>query len=240
MSNNIANFCVELDAVFNDGGLKRAYIDFTETAKAVKGIFADIQNSSEENSSVIASAAEKTFSTLKGGLEDFFNFTSESFLNIDVLIRSVWDNMVSSFFEATAKIAANSVLSSIFGGGGGLFGGVFGGILGGRRSGGPIDKTGPYYLHEGEFVLPPEVVSAVRGGSLAEVTPQNSRNNSLGNINVTVNAPITLNGSNSNKADAQKLCEEISRAARRGVSWAVEQAKISYKIGRDRSSESSL
>lgn len=239
MSNNIASFCVELDAVFNDGGLRRAYTDFIEKAQLIKNVFTDIQNSSEFNNTAITNAAENSFNSMRGGLEEFFNYTSEVFLNLDTLIKTVWDNMVSSFFEAIAQMAANAVLSSIFGGGG-FLGGIFGGILGGRRSGGPIDKTGPYYLHEGEFVLPPEVVNAVRGGSFEGALSNQSSNSSAGIINVTVNAPVTLNGSNSDKADAQKLCEEIARAARRGVNWAVEQAKISYKVGRDRSSESSL
>lgn len=234
MTENIANFCVELDAIFNDGGLKEASNSFKNAGQEVSALIDNLQQQAQSGSAIAAQTAFEGFKALRGGLEDFFNFTSSSFLDLDKLIKGVWNNMVNSFFEAAAKMAAESVLSSVFGGAG-IIGGIFGGVLGSRRSGGAIDKTGPYYLHEGEFVLPPEVVSAVKSGRDYGTAEQSSTQN----INITLNTPVTVNGT-ADKDSAQKLCEEISRAARRGVSWAVEQAKISYKIGRERSSEVSL
>ncbi len=236
---NIAKFCVELEAVFNGGGLKEMYKDFTDAGKEVSAIFDDLRREAQSGGDIIAATAFSGFSSLQNNLEDFCNLASESFGRLDVLIKNVWENMASSFINSLAKMAANNIIASVFGGGG-LLGGVFGGLLGSRRSGGPIDKTGPYYLHSGEFVLPPEVVGAIKGGSYppSQNAGQNS-SSSAGIVNITVNTPLTVNGS-AERNDAQKLCEEISRAARRGVSWAVEQAKISYKIGRERSSESSL
>lgn len=236
---NIAKFCVELEAVFNGGGLKEMYKDFTDAGKEVSAMFEDLRREAQSGGDIIAATAFSGFSSLQNNLEDFCNAASESFGRLDVLIKNVWENMASSFINSLAKMAANNIIASVFGGGG-LLGGVFSGLLGSRRSGGPIDKTGPYYLHAGEFVLPPEVVGAIKGGSYtpSQNTGQNS-SSSAGIVNITVNTPLTVNGS-SERNDAQKLCEEISRAARRGVSWAVEQAKISYKIGRERSSESSL
>lgn len=236
---NIAKFCVELEAVFNGGGLKEMYKDFTDAGKEVSAMFEGLRREAQSGGDIIAATAFSGFSSLQSNLEDFCNLASESFGRLDVLIKNVWENMASSFINSLAKMAANNIIASVFGGGG-LLGGVFGGLLGSRRSGGPIEETGPYYLHAGEFVLPPEVVGAIKGGSYSPT--QNSGQSSssaAGVVNITVNTPLTVNGS-SEKNDAQKLCEEISRAARRGVSWAVEQAKISYKIGRERSSESSL
>ncbi len=238
MIENIAKFCVELEAVFEDGGLKQMYNDFRNAGEEVAEIYDALKREAQESGGVVANSAYSGFSSLKNGLEDFFNFTSESFGKIDDLIKSVWDNMVSSFAQALSKMAANNLLSAIFGGGGGLLGGLFGGLLGSRRSGGPIEETGPYYLHAGEFVLPPEVVSSIQGGGY-NPAPAYSGGAGAGNISVTLNTPVTFNGAPQN-SDVRKICEEISNAARRGVSWAVEQAKISYKIGRDRSSESSL
>lgn len=240
MIENIAKFCVELEAVFEDSGLKQMYNDFRSAGDEVADIYDALKREAEESGGIVVNSAFSGFSSLKSGLEDFFNFTSESFGKIDDLIKSVWDNMVSSFAQALSKMAANNLLSAIFGGGGGLFGSLFGGILGARRSGGPIEQTGAYYLHEGEFVLPPEVVSAIKGGGYNSAPDSGSgRGSAAGDINVTLNTPITFNGAPQN-SDVRKICEEISNAARRGVSWAVEQAKISYKIGRERSSESSL
>lgn len=236
---NIAKFCVELEAVFNGGGLKEMYKDFTDAGKEVSAMFEDLRREAQSGGDIIAATAFSGFSSLQSNLEDFCNLASESFGRLDVLIKNVWENMASSFINSLAKMAANNIITSVFGGGG-LLGGVFGGLLGSRRSGGPIDKTGPYYLHAGEFVLPPEVVGAIKGGSYSpKQNSGHSSSSASGVVNITVNTPLTVNGS-AERNDAQKLCEEISRAARRGVSWAVEQAKISYKIGRERSSESSL
>ena len=240
MIENIAKFCVELEAVFEDSGLKQMYNDFRSAGDEVADIYDALKREAEESGGIVVNSAFSGFSSLKSGLEDFFNFTSESFGKIDDLIKSVWDNMVSSFAQALSKMAANNLLSAIFGGGGGLFGSLFGGILGTRRSVGPIEQTGAYYLHEGEFVLPPEVVSAIKGGGYNSAPASGVGGGSAaGDINVTLNTPITFNGA-PQSSDVRKICEEISNAARRGVSWAVEQAKISYKIGRERSSESSL
>ncbi len=238
MIENIAKFCVELEAVFEDSGLKQMYGDFSSAGEEVAEIYESLKREAEESGGIVVNGAYTGFSSLKSGLEDFFNFTSESFGKIDELIKNVWDNMVSNFAQALSKMAANNLLSAIFGGGGGLLGGLFGGILGSRRSGGPIEETGAYYLHAGEFVLPPEVVSSIQGGGYSSAK---GAGNYAGadNISVTVNTPVTFNGTPQN-SDVRKICEEISNAARRGVSWAVEQAKISYKIGRERSSESSL
>ena len=236
MTENIANFCIELDAIFNDGGLTQATQDFQSAGQEISSLMDSLQSRAKSGADVFTQSAFSGFSALKSGLEDFFNYTSSAFLDLDLLIKSVWDNMVNSFFEAVAKMAANAVISNIFGG----MASTSSGFLGSRRRGGPIDKTGPYYLHEGEFVLPPEVVSAIKGGSTARTAENTAQNASAAQtVNITLNTPITLNGS-ADKNDAQKLCEEISRAARRGVSWAVEQAKISYKIGRERSTESAL
>ena len=237
---SIAKFCVELEAVFNDGGLKSIYNDFTEAGKEVSLMFENLRREAQSGNDAVASAAFSGFSSLQNGLEDFCNLASESFGRLDVLIKNVWESMASSFIDALAKMAANNIIASVFGGGG-AFGGFFGGLLGSRRSGGPIDETGPYYLHAGEFVLPPEVVGAIKGGSYqsAHAGAGQSPSASPNIVNITVNTPLTVNGS-AERIGAQELCEEISRAARRGVSWAVEQAKISYKIGRERSSESSL
>ena len=148
MTENIANFCIELDAVFNDGGLTQASEDFKSAGQEISSLLNSLQTKAKSGANVFTQSALGGFSALKSGLEDFFNYTSRAFLDLDLLIKSVWDNMVNSFFEALAKMAASSMLSSIFGG----MGSAAGGILGSRRSGGPIDKTGPYYLHEGEFV----------------------------------------------------------------------------------------
>ncbi len=73
-------------------------------------------------------------------------------------------------------------------------------------------------------------------------TPAPNTQNNAGEsvINITLNSPITINANQDSPINAREICEEIASATRRGVSWAVEQAKISYKIGKQRSGEVSL
>ena len=149
---------------------------------------------------------------------------------MDNLAKQVFSSITNSALSAFSNFATNAIF-------GGLTGGTsfFGGLLGSRRTGGPINKTGPYYLHEGEFVLPPEIVDSIQN------TPANTQTNSGENvINITLNSPITVNANQDSPLNAREICEEIASATRRGVSWAVEQAKISYKIGKQRSGEVSL
>ncbi len=248
MNDSAGTFFIELSSIFDPQGFDAAQKKFKETSSVSDGIYADLNKQSSNFSKNFLSSARLSFSGAQSQLSSFFDFTSSGFLDMEALAKQTFSNILASFISSLTEMSLKAAASGIFGSlgfGGGGTSGILSGLLGSRRGGGPIGATGPYYLHEGEFVLPPEVVSAIKQ-SRAPATSASSSSSGAQTAaaqsadSITVNAPITLNVSGALDGDVKKICEEISSAARRGVSWAVEQAKISYKIGKQKSGESSL
>lgn len=237
MTDSAGAFFIELSSLFDPKGFNEADKKLKQSSSSFSGYFNGLNSQSESWAELFSSSAARAANSSSSSLNGFFNLTSKNFLNLEALAQQVFGNMLSNFLSVSAQMAASSVFGSLFGGGGSLFGS----LLGSRQTGGPIDQTGPYLLHSGEFVLPANTVSAIKQNTSApaafDATQTQAQQGAV--INITVNTPVTLNGSAS-AADARTLCEEISSAARRGVSWAVEQAKISYKIGKQKSGEASL
>ena len=218
MTNSAGSFFIELSSLFDPQGFKEAQKQIKESSQEFSTYYKQLNKQTDTWSSNFISGASKINVLSSASLTSFFDATSKNFLNLENLAKNVFSNILSSFLSMGAQMATQSFFGSIFGGGTSLFGG----LLGSRRTGGPINQTGPYLLHEGEYVLSPEATTA-------QETP----------VNITVNTPITINTAASS-SDVKALCEEISQAARKGVFWAVEQAKISYKIGKQKSGEASL
>lgn len=218
MTNSAGSFFIELSSLFDPKGFKEAQTQISKSSQEFSKYYSNLNNQTNKWSNNFITGADRINVLSTSSLNSFFDSASKNFLNLENLAKSVFNNILSSFLSMAARMATQSFFGAIFGGGAGLFGG----LLGSRRSGGPINQTGPYLLHEGEYVLSPEAAQA-------QESP----------INITVNTPITINTSSSS-SDARELCEEISQAARNGVSWAVEQAKISYKIGKQKDREASL
>lgn len=237
MTDSAGAFFIELSSLFDPKGFNEADRKLKQSSSSFSGYFNGLNSQSESWAELFSSSAARAASSSSSSLNGFFNLTSKNFLNLEVLAQQVFGNMLANFLSVSAQMAASSVFGGLFGGGGSLFGS----LLGSRQTGGPIDQTGPYLLHAGEFVLPAQTVSAIKQNTSApaafDAAQTQAQHGAV--INITVNTPVTLNGSAS-AADARTLCEEISSAARRGVSWAVEQAKISYKIGKQKSGEASL
>lgn len=218
MTNSAGSFFIELSSLFDPKGFKEAQNQISKSSQEFSQYYNQLNNQTNRWSNNFISGANKINVLSSASLKNFFDSTSNNFLNLESLAKEVFSNILSSFLSMGAKMATQSFFGTLFGSGSSLFGG----LLGSRRTGGPINQTGPYLLHEGEYVLSPEAASA------AQETP----------FNITVNSPITINASNS--SNAKELCEQIAQAARKGVSWAVEQAKISYKIGKQKDGEASL
>lgn len=237
MTDSAGAFFIELSSLFDPKGFNEADRKLKQSSSSFSGYFNGLNSQSESWAELFSSSAARAASSSSSSLNGFFNLTSKNFLNLEVLAQQVFGNMLANFLSVSAQMAASSVFGGLFGGGGSLFGS----LLGSRQTGGPIDQTGPYLLHAGEFVLPAQTVSAIKQNTSAPAAFDSAQTQAQQGavINITVNTPVTLNGSAS-AADARTLCEEISSAARRGVSWAVEQAKISYKIGKQKSGEASL
>lgn len=219
MTNSAGSFFIELSSLFDPQGFKEAQTQINQSSQEFSKYYNNLNNQTDKWSHNFISGASKINVLSSASLNSFFDATSKNFLNLESLASGVFKNILSSFLSMGAKMATQSFFGTIFGGGTSLLGG----LLGSRRTGGPINQTGPYLLHEGEYVLSPEAAKA-------QETP----------LNITVNTPITINASTSSAAGAKELCEQIGEAARKGVSWAVEQAKISYKIGKQKDREASL
>ncbi len=248
MSESAGNFFIELSSIFDPKGFEDADRRLSKSNAEFNNYFRDINTRNSAWSQSFSQSVSSMTSKSQNSMAGFFNFTSGKFLNLESLGKSMCENIKTSFTSALSSMVSSlamSGLSSLFGGAGGFLGG----LLGSRRSGGPIGQTGPYLLHAGEYVIPPELVEAIktnRAPSLntAQANDLQSTGGATGsNINITINTPVSIQNAAAQPlgaVDAKKLCEEISSAARRGVVWAVEQAKISYKIGKQKSGESAL
>ena len=230
MNDNANSFFIELSTLFDPSGFDEAQGKLTQSENSFNTYFKNLEDKSADFASIFESYSSRASANSISAFSGFFDVTSKNFLDMDNLAKQVFSSITNSALSAFSNFATNAIF-------GGLTGGTsfFGGLLGSRRTGGPINKTGPYYLHEGEFVLPPEIVDSIQN------TPANTQTNNGENvINITLNSPITVNANQDSPLNAREICEEIASATRRGVSWAVEQAKISYKIGKQRSGEVSL
>ena len=238
MSNNKTDkFFMELGALFDPKGFDEMQNKIAQTEDMAERSFDKMGKNSDAFSAGLVKSVERGTKLSSSYLQGFFDKSSKSFLNLESVTKNIFNNIFDSFTSMITQMTAKAALSglmSIFGGGAGLIGG----LLGSRQTGGPIPQTGPYMLHAGEYVLPSDVVSSIKqnrapgGFSASGLTGG-------GQINLTVNTPVTVNGS-AGETDARRIAQQVSEAARRGAAWAIEHAKINYKIGRQRRGESSL
>jgi len=235
--NKSGNFFIELGAVFNPKGFDEADERTNQTAAAVSKSFDNLNTKTSNYGANMAKIIGGGSKISAGYMQSFFDSSSKGFLNLETLTKNIFGNMLASFTGMITQMMANSALSgaaSLFGGGG-----LLGGLLGSRKTGGPIAETGPYLLHAGEYVLPGDIVSAIKQGSAPAGPGGGNVFAGGGAVNITLNTPVTVNGSAS-QIDARDLAEQISAAVRRGAAWAVEHAKINYKVGQQKSGEVSL
>ena len=230
MNDNTNSFFIELSTLFDPKGFEEAENKLSQSESSFNNYFKNIEENASAFADIFESSSSKASANSLNAFGSFFDITSKNFLDIDNLANQVFSSIANNALSALGNFAINNLLGGV----GGTS--LLGGLLGSRRSGGAINKTGAYYLHEGEFVLPPEIVASVQNNP----APNSQNNGQESIINITLNSPITINGNQDNAISTQELCEEIANAARRGVSWAVEQAKISYKIGKQYSNEVSL
>ncbi len=229
MNDNANSFFIELSTLFDPSGFDEAQNKLTQSESSFNTYFKNLEDKSSNFATLFESYSSKASANSLSAFGSFFDVTSKNFLDMENLSKQVFSSIASSALSAFSNFATSALFGGVSGGTS-----IFGGLLGSRRSGGAINKTGPYYLHEGEFVLPPEIVESIQNNP----APQPNMGESV--INITLNSPITINATQDSPINAREICEEIASATRRGVSWAVEQAKISYKIGKQRSGEASL
>ena len=164
--NDTNSFFIELSALFDPKGFEEAESKLSQTESSFNDYFKNIEENASAFSNIFAEYSSKASKSSLNAFGDFFDVTSKNFLDIDNLAKQVFSSVANNAFAALSNFAVNGLLGGALGSGS-----LFGGILGSRRSGGAINKTGTYYLHEGEFVLPPEIVAGIQN------TPQSNQNN---------------------------------------------------------------
>jgi len=188
---------------------------------------------------LLESTADRASRKAAHSVHDFFNAASGDFLNLEKLSAGVFQSIEDAFFQTLERMAAKAAvygLLNLFTGGamGGLFGG-FGKFLS-FDTGGLVPGTAgtpvPAIVHGGEYVLTAAQAAGLSAGTGGA--------GAAAQINLTVNAPVTLNGSGSTAADARAVAEAVADAVRRGAGWAVEYAKVNYKVAKARDSEAAL
>jgi len=155
-------------------------------------------------------------------------------------IRNLAGNLFQAILQAfeeliaklVAKMALYGILNLLTGGAFGGFAGGFGKFLGFADGGlvpGMKGQPVPAIVHGGEYVLSLRDMAAMgsvdTGGAVALAGAGG------GNISLSLNAPVTINGGLGSDMDVRAVCEQITSAIKQGVSWGVENAKAAYKVG---------
>jgi len=213
-------------------GWKQAVIELKNAGLDWKASFSGLLGSA---TSSFATAFRQILTTAQG----VFDVILES---VNALFQSILDAFLDLIAQMVAKLAIYGLLNFFTGGTGGLVGKLFGFAEGGLVPG-AAGAAVPAIVHGGEYVLPASVVSAIRSG---QSTGQATGGMALagayagsGAVNISIPA-VNIYGNMANTLDVKAVAGELSEAIRRGVSQAVDLAKVSYKVGYARKGESSL
>jgi len=220
--------------------------DWEKSANTIAGGWREamtiVETKGSDWTSKFLSMTDSATSGATTAIKAFFTKSSDSFMKLETLVTGVFDAILTAFLDMVAQMAAKAAILSVFKAmglfSGGIFETVVGGLLGSRQTGGSIDQTGPYLLHAGEYVLPSNVVSAIKTSSAQSGTLA-AAGAGGGAVNITVSPTVNFSGTAS-EADARRVAEQITQATKRGVSWAVELAKVTARVAALRSGEAAL
>ena len=166
-------------------------------------------------------------------------------MKVETLVLGIFDSILQAFLDLMAQITAKLAILSVFKAlglfSGGVLDTVLGNVLGSRQIGGPIGQTGQYLMHAGEYVLPADVVSAIKADRAPAPATAGVSAGTGAAASTVFNVSPTINiGAGVSASEARRVSEEITDAVRRGVSWAVDQARVTYKAGKARTAETAL
>ena len=224
-------------------------LEKAESVKAMKESFDEVTEAAKESEGSISAwglffrdTAEGASNYATESFKYFFDTAGKGFLDFEELVNGVWKSILKAFLDMISKMMAKMVIFGImdmFLPGSGRVGSFLagGGGVPSKAKGGFIDKDMLANLHAGEYVLPKSVVDSIKSNK-APSTLQPSFAGAGANISVSPNINIT--GGINSSMDVQKIAEQLAEATKRGTTWAVEQAKVSYKVGQKRSDEVSL
>ncbi len=144
MNDNANSFFIELSTLFDPAGFDAAQNKLTQSENSFNTYFKNLEDKGSNFASLFEGYSSKASAGSLAAFGSFFDVTSKNFLDMENLSKQVFSSITNSALSAFSNFATNALFGSISGGTS-----FFGGLLGSRRSGGPINKTGPYYLHEG-------------------------------------------------------------------------------------------
>lgn len=214
------------------GGWQQAVIELKNAGIDWKTSFSGAINSAQSN---FATAFRQILTTAQGVFEVILQ-------SVNALFQSILDAFLDLIAQMVAKLAIYGLLNFFTGGTGGLVGKLLGFSEGGLVPG-SVGAAMPAIVHGGEYVLPASVVSAIRSG---QATGQQTGGLAIagaygGTAGVNINIPaVNIYGNMANILDVKAVAGELTEAIRRGVSQAVDLAKVSYKVGYARKGETSL
>lgn len=178
-------------------------------------------------------------------IHDFFTMTSDGFARIDKLAKGIFQGILNSFLsmleQMAAKAAIYGFLSFLFPsssflskGLGSFLGFAEGGPVPGRE-GSPV----PILAHGGEFMLSANVVKAIKAGTPTSGLSGGALAAAGAGANINYSPTININGG-VNGGNVREICKQIADAGRKGVTEALDAAKVLYKQGAKRSGETAL
>lgn len=210
------------------GGFKQALLE-TETS---------LWDFSASFNSAINAAVGPTQQALK----DFFNMSSEGFGNIGRLAEKTFKSIMNAFYDMITQMIAKYLVFQMVTGmdlGGTAFGKFLGFASGGPIPG-PKGAPMPIMAHGGEFMLSANVVDAIKAGrptsNLAAVSGGAAGGSGA---SISYSPTININGGVSG-GNVKEICRQIADAGRKGVTEALDAAKVMYKQGAKRSGETAL
>lgn len=189
-----------------------------------------------------ASVISGSFGPAQQAVKDFFNMSSDEFGNLGTLAEKTFKGILNAFYDMITQMIAQYMVFKMVTGMG-LGGTAFGNFIGlSRASGGPIPgskgQAVPIMAHGGEFVLSANVVDAIkRGGSTSGLSGPLAGGGSVSSVNYS--PTININGGVSG-GNVREICRQIADAGRKGMTEALDAAKVLYKQGAKRSGEAAL
>lgn len=171
-------------------------------------------------------------------IKNFLDKSSVGFMNFGFLAQNLFDSILDAFLDMIAQMVARLAVLNLFKAVNIFSGGFLAPLLGAFETGGAVGATGPYLLHAGEYVLPASVVSAIKaaqapsaGGGAAEFAAGSGGGAASGGAVFNISPVINMNAA-AGQDDIKQLVRKITEATKQGVSWAVENAGVNYKVGR--------
>jgi len=178
-----------------------------------------------------------TFTGMTSAVKGYMDWTSDAFMRLDTFLKSVFQSILQAFMDMVAQMIARWIMMKmIIGLGGGAIGGATAGVGGvfSKQKGGPIEDTGLFLGHKGEYVLPADVVGAIKRGAEPNFATAGGIG---GGVTVNMTQTNTLGGGDGRGVNVIEIMESIRQYTRDGIHEALELSKELLITGTERAGE---